>query len=75
MRVLTWNVRGAMSSTMCLSSLLDNTKCDIAVISEHKLKNQHNGKMYLDTIHNEYFSNVKVDTNDTYTEGNSYFIG
>lgn len=37
-RILTWNVRGAMSSTLCLNSLLDNTHCDIAVISEHKLK-------------------------------------
>lgn len=74
-RILTWNVRGAMSSTLCLNSLLDNTHCDIAVISEHKLKNQHNGKMYLDSIHKDYLSIVKIDENDTYTTPNVYFIG
>uniref|UniRef100_A0A8W8LUB3 WSC domain-containing protein n=1 Tax=Magallana gigas TaxID=29159 RepID=A0A8W8LUB3_MAGGI len=73
-RILTWNVRGAMSSTLCLNSLLDNTHCDIAVISGHKLKNQHNGKMYLDSIHKDYLSIVKIDENDTYTTPNVYFI-
>ena len=34
--VLSWNVRGIMSSTVCLSNLVKATDCDICVISEHK---------------------------------------
>jgi hypothetical protein len=47
--ILAWNVRGAMSSILCLSSLLDYTKCDIAVLI-------HTGATYLDSIHSSYFS-------------------
>jgi hypothetical protein len=36
--VLSWNVRGIMSSTVCLSNLVKATDCDICVISEHKTK-------------------------------------
>jgi hypothetical protein len=36
--VLSWNVRGIMSSTVCLSNLVKATDCDICVISEHKIK-------------------------------------
>ena len=32
----TWNVRGVMSSTLSLREMLDQTKCDVALISEHK---------------------------------------
>ena len=67
-RILAWNVRGAMSFTLCLSSLLDKTNCDVAIISEHKLKNQNIGKMYLDSIHKDYLSILKIDVNESYSE-------
>lgn len=31
--------------------------------------------MYLDSIHKDYLSIVKIDENDTYTTPNVYFIG
>ena len=37
-RILTWNVRGIMSSAGSLSKLLDDKNIDIAFISEHKLR-------------------------------------
>ena len=62
--IMSWNVRGIISSTMCLSSLLEPVDCDIVVISEHKLKSE--SAMYLDSIHRDYFSITKIDqsTND-----------
>ena len=36
--ILTWNVRGIMSSTLCLSDLMLVTDFDIAIICQHKLK-------------------------------------
>ena len=36
--ILTWNVRGIMSSILFLSNLLHVTDCDIAIICEHKPK-------------------------------------
>ena len=50
--VLTWNVRGIISSGNCLSKLLDNYKCDIAIISEHKLTFQ--SYSFLETLHSKY---------------------
>ena len=67
-KIIAWNVIGAMFSTLCLSSLLDKTNCDVAIISEHKLKNQNIGKMYLDSIHKYYLSIVKIDVNESYSE-------
>lgn len=32
--ILSWNVRGTISSTMSLSRLLDQTLCDLAIISK-----------------------------------------
>ncbi|CAC5420984.1 unnamed protein product [Mytilus coruscus] len=52
LRLLAWNVRGIMSSTVCLSSLLKNTDCDVSVISEHKLKKS--SLHYLSTIEQGY---------------------
>ena len=57
--VMSWNVRGIISSTLCLSSLLDSSQCDIAVISEHKLKTE--SVTYLDSIHKDFFSFVKIE--------------
>lgn len=50
--LMTWNVRGIISSTLCLSAILDKEKCDIMVITEHKLK--ESTKNYLDSIHNQH---------------------
>lgn len=36
--LMTWNARGSISSTMCLSAFLDKEKCDIVITTEHKLK-------------------------------------
>lgn len=74
MHIVSWNVRGAMSSTICLSNLLDDTQCDIAIVSEHKLKDIHTAKMYLDSIHKNYFSIVNVDNNTDRTTNNVCFI-
>lgn len=58
--VLTWNVRGAMSSSLCLAKLLKQYNCDIALISEHKLKTET--KMFLDSIDYQYKSVVHIET-------------
>ena len=57
-----------MSSTVCLSSLLDKTNGDVAIILEHKWKNQSIGKINLDSIHKDYLSIVKIYVNESYSE-------
>ena len=37
LNILTWNVRGIISSAYCVSKLLDLTDCDFALLCEHKL--------------------------------------
>ena len=56
---MAWSMRGIISSTMCLSSLLDTVECDIVAISEHKLKCE--SASYLNSIHKDFFSFVKID--------------
>ena len=58
--VLSWNVRGIMSSTVCLSNLVKATDCDICVISEHKLKPRC--LPYINTIEQGYECISKADT-------------
>lgn len=70
--LMTWNVRGAISSTMCLSAFLDKEKCDIVIITEHKLK--ESTKHYLETIHDDYTCCVKLDDQCT-MQSNLPFIG
>ena len=60
--LMSWNVRGIMSSTMCLSFLLNKTNCDICVISEHKLKDR--SLSYLSTIEKNYSCYGKADKLD-----------
>lgn len=57
--VLSWNVRGIMSSTVCLSNLVKATDCDICVISEHKLKPRC--LPYINTIEQGYECISKAD--------------
>lgn len=60
LNIVSWNVRGIMSSSVCLSNLLEYSNCDIAILSEHKLK--HSNANYLDTIHPNYSSFVHLDS-------------
>ena len=57
--LLTWNVRGIMSSAGTLSDILDKQSIDIAIITEHKLKDTH--KDFLNSIHSNYRSLSKFD--------------
>ncbi|CAC5390889.1 SLC5A7 [Mytilus coruscus] len=59
--LVTWNVRGIMSSTVCLSELFRYTNCDIAVLSEHKLFNH--SLQFLNTLDNNYHTLGTADTN------------
>ena len=56
--ILCWNVRGIMSSTVSLCELLNVTDCDIAVLCEHKLKDQTIN--FLNSIDNKYTNVHKV---------------
>ena len=58
--ILTWNVRGIMSSAGSLSKLLDSHNIDLAFISEHKLRNEHN--TFVDSIHSNYRALTICDT-------------
>ncbi|KAK3098283.1 hypothetical protein FSP39_017953 [Pinctada imbricata] len=55
-----------MSSTVCLSNLLKEVSCDIAVITEHKLHGNH--RKYLDSIDVNYCSVAKCQ----HVEGQLY---
>jgi exonuclease III len=59
LNILAWNVRGIMSSTMCLANLLDQYDSDIVIVSEHKLK--PNSGMYMNSIDNRYKNVSKSD--------------
>ncbi|CAC5367855.1 unnamed protein product [Mytilus coruscus] len=54
--IVTWNVRGIMSSAVCLSELFRYTNCDIAVLSEHSLQ-------FLNTLDKNYHIIGTADTN------------
>ncbi len=72
LNILCWNVRGIMSSTLCLNLLLDKLSCDIAFISEHKL--QPYNKCFMDSIHSNYL-NVTACADTWNNENNSYYHG
>ena len=54
LKVLSWNVRGIMSSALCLSNILDYSRPDVSIICEHKLSNYN--VSFLNTIHMDYTS-------------------
>lgn len=60
--IIAWNVRGIISSTLSLSSLLDRENCDIAIVTEQELKSDT--KTYLDSNHSNFYSFVKTDDSD-----------
>lgn len=64
--IISWNVRGVMSSTLSLSNTLDLCKPDVAIICEHKLSTYNFS--FLDTIHSEYTAFPK----DTGHDGCNY---
>ena len=59
LKVLSWNVRGIMSSTLCLSNLMIRSNCDVCIVSEHKLKDA--SLDYLNTIERGYKSVAKAE--------------
>ncbi|MES9884792.1 MAG: endonuclease/exonuclease/phosphatase family protein, partial [Sedimenticola sp.] len=59
LNVLCWNVRGIMSSTLCLNVLLDKMSCDVAFVTEHKL--QPYNSSFMDSIHSNYSSITVCD--------------
>ena len=66
LNIITWNVRGIMSSSLCLNGLLDKTKCDIALISEHKLLPYNDS--FMGCLHSDYDHFTRCDTNvDNYS--------
>ena len=52
LNVLSWNVRGIMSSALCLSNILDYSKPGVSIICEHKLSNYN--LSFLNTVHIYY---------------------
>ncbi len=69
--VLCWNVRGIMSSTLCLNVLLDKMSCDVAFVTEHKL--QPYNSSFMDSIHSNYSSITVCD--DTQSQESYYPCG
>ena len=67
--LLTWNVRGIMSSAFTLSQLLSCYNTDIALITEHKL--MPHSKCSFDSIHPSYASAVKISQQITPYSGAS----
>ena len=64
--IATWNVRGAMSSALSLHDLLEQTNCDVALISEHKLL--PHSLVFLNSINGNYISHSCCDkTLDCYS--------
>ena len=57
--ILTWNMRGIISSTLCLSNVMLVTGCDLAIICEHKLKPI--SLSYMNSIDTIYHSVSKTD--------------
>ena len=60
LNVCTWNIRGVMSSTMCLTEFLRETYCDIVILNEHKLHPNH--EKYLHSIDYRYSCIAKCES-------------
>ena len=55
-----------MSSSLCLNELLDKTRCDIALICEHKPLAYNSS--FMDCLHSDYKSITCCDNNiDSYS--------
>ena len=52
LKIFSWNVRGIMSSVLCLNRTLDLLDTDIAVICEHKLS--ATSMLFLVSFHPDY---------------------
>ena len=61
--VLTWNVRGIISSCKILNNLLDTYPCDVAVLCEHKLTLQ--SYSFLESMHMKYLPIPCVVNNES----------
>lgn len=60
LRLLYWNVRDIISLTLSVYSLLEKSKCDITILSEHK--HSKHSVNYLNSIHSNYYSILKIDS-------------
>ena len=60
LNVITWNVRGIMSSAASLSQTLDVLNIDIALITEHKLLPYMS--YFMDSIHLNYYNHTLCDS-------------
>ena len=63
LNILTWNVRGVISSCNALINVIDTYKCDIAILSEHKLALQ--SYSFLETMHEQYLPCPNISNNYT----------
>ena len=61
--IVSWNVRGIMSSASSLSYLLYKLDIDIAILCEHKLKPEH--KLFFDSIDSKYTSISACDSSNS----------
>lgn len=52
LNILSWNVRGIMTSTLPLSDMIQDYNVDIAIICEHRLRPQH--RQFLASVHDGY---------------------
>lgn len=62
LKLMAWNVRGLMFSTMCLANLLHvhDTDCDFVVLNEKKLPKMYSN--YLNSVDNRYVSVTKCES-------------
>ena len=58
LKIFSWNVRGIMSSALCLNRTLDLLDTDIAVICEHKLSATN--MLFLESLHPDYTAFHKI---------------
>ena len=52
LKIMSWNTRGVISSTVCLAKLLHQNNPDYVVLSEHKLPPMYS--KYLDSVDSNY---------------------
>ena len=60
LNIITWNVRGIMSSAASLSQTLDILDIDIALLTEHKLLPHMS--YFMDSIHLNYDNHTQCDS-------------
>ena len=59
LKIMSWNTRGVISSTVCLAKLLRQSNPDYVVLSEHKLPPRYS--KYLDSVDSNYYTISKCE--------------